>query len=339
MHNPFEIVRVPPPREVVKRRAIQESLAAEVEEREDRQLSRVREWIKTERWYELEAFYEGLNESSLEKKKDEAAALRASKEPEMARDLMENFEPILAVRAMRSVFRLRDLSDATSLTEANAMLEESCANLNHEAAQQERPERFNPKTPEGRDRWLKFIAYWTGKNVGIIHREGMAHLFLHMGNISLAGEVVDLDSVSPVLQRRRYQARPQDRERHKNEPFYHPTPEGCVFISENMGRHQMPDDLYGLPKCLTKDFRDSCFSFYLMLRRGLTRVMGFDRTDNLAVAREMIRGYEEGIGDAEPFAEIGITNARLRKVFAAFAENSVGRGMHYDPIPPDPITE
>ncbi len=215
------------------------------------------------------------------------------------------------------------------------MMEESCANLNHEAEQQHRPERFNPKTPEGRDRWIKFIAYWTGKNAGIIHREGLAHLFLHMGNISLAGEVVDLDSVGPVIQRRRYEKRPQDRERHKNAPFYHETPNGCAFISDEMGRHQMPDERYHLPKCITKDFRDSCFSLRMMLHKGFSRVIKGDFLDSRAVAREMIRGYREGLGDAEPFADIGVTNARLKEVFTTIANEVVGRGAYYEPIPPD----
>lgn len=270
-----------------------------------------------------------------EYKKNEIASLRASDEPEMASDMRENFEPILAVRAMRSVFRLRDLSDAETDEEAVAMMEESCTNLNHEAEQQNRPVRFDSRTPEGREKWVRFIAYWTGKNVGIIHRLGMAHLFLHMGNLSLAGEVVDLDSVGPVIQRRRYKKRPQDRLRHKDAPFYHETPEGCAFISDEMGKHQSPDDQHRLPKCLAKDFRDSCFSFRQMVYGGFSRAMQGRALDPRAIAREMIRGYAEGIGESEPFADIGVTNARLKEVFTAIAENVVGLNLHYPPIPPD----
>lgn len=275
-------------------------------------------------------------------KKQEAASLRASRDPDqraMAQDLMENFDPMIAIRAMRSVFRLRDLSDATSQDEVNAMLEEACANLNHEAAQQDRPERFDPKTREGRERWIKFIAFWTGKNVGIMQREGLAHIFLHMGNLTLAGEVVDLDSVSSVIQRRHYQARPKDRERHKKEPFYHETSNGCVFIHEDMGKHRTSDDRFGLPRCIIKDFRDSCFSFRQMLRGKLAQAIGGNRVVNMAVAREMVRGYLEGLENAEPLAEIGVTNARLREVFTIIAESVIGRDEHYAPIPTDPRPE
>ncbi len=224
--------------------------------------------------------------------KDDVAKERYKK---MARDVVENFDPVIGIRCMRSVFRIRDLRDAANPEQARIMLEEACANLNHEARLlgTDAPV-MNPHEQEDREAYVRHIVYSFAKNAGIMHREGLAHFYLHMGNLSLAGEVVDLDSVTKIFRKKG----------------------GRLEISDVAGGFRDVDPLYGIPRCLIKDLRDMVVSVKKLVKA--MKKNGFGVSDMTRAADAMAKGYADGLGDQEPFKDVGVTPGRLVAVLKDF---------------------
>jgi hypothetical protein len=244
-----------------------------------------------------------------------------------AKDFMDKFEAVAVVRLMRSVLRFRDLKDAERATKLE-MVKEACRSLNIESRALDKPERFDAETPEGIRRWVDFIGFWVGKNLGILHGRGQVHMFLHMGNITLAGEIVDLDSVQSAVAKRKGTGKG-----HENEPFFNRAGENYFRANPELGLHIGPDDRFGLPKSLIKDFRDSCFSIKSILKN--VKDLAGGKLDRPALADKMVAGYLEGFGGTEPFLNIGIKREKLIETLKTVATEVVGLDRHYDPIPPD----
>ncbi len=260
----------------------------------------------------------------------------------MVKDIHEMFDPVVMVRVMRSVFRLRDFTDGTREQQL-AMLEEACQNVNYEQATLGLLNRFNVKTSEGREAFLEFIANWYGKNAGILHGEGFVHIFLHRGNLTLAGEIVDLDSVHPMLKRIVFHGKPENKSRWMSEqqidqPFTKATNEGCVIINPDVGLHRQPDERFRLPKCFVKDIRDLCFSLRMVLKEDW-----FKEQKNTQIRKRisqgLIKGYLDGLNQQSPLQAIGISREQMIEAFEAIANEVVRDGKNMSPIPPDEETE
>jgi hypothetical protein len=275
---------------------------------------------------------------------------------DMMKDLRENFEPVVLVRLMRSIFRVRDLLESDP-KQVLAMIEEACQALSYEAEALGKKDHFDGTTPEGREAWAERVAFEVGKNVGIMHQAGMVHLFLHMGNLTLAGEVVDMDSVNPVVVEKVYRGKPEGRDHwlktlehaekddagqiirygtHMSQAFARETTRGVAYINPDVGYYRTGDPEFGLPRCITKDIRDVCFSFRQLLKKMPSGLFGSRVDIKKRLAGALLKGYMQGLGDQEtPLAIVGVTNARLHEVFAAIVQRVVEEGKHYAPIPPD----
>ena len=180
---------------------------------------------------------------------------------------------------------------------------------------------------KGVKKWLEFVTFWIGKNTGIMHGTGLIHMFLHMGNLTLAGEVIDLDSVQPVLKKGKGSG-----SSYKDQPFYNKTEDGYAYIDVGAGEHRKPDDRFGLPKCLVKDIRDACFSFRMLIKK----MPEFkDEALRIKLTKKMIDGYIDGFGNMEPYEDVGVTRHKLIHVMRQIADEVIGKGMYYAPIPTD----
>ena len=162
-----------------------------------------------------------------------------------------------------------------------------------------------------------------------MHKEGIAHVFLHMGNLTLAGEAVDLDSAQNVVKTGKGSGK-----EYEDEPFFTRSGEGYAYISPDIQGHRWPDQRFSLPKCLIKDMRDSCFSFRTLLK-GSPELKAEVSTNDLA--DKMVQGYLEGLGASEPFTSIGVTREKICSVMREIAQEVIGEGAFYAPIPTDDL--
>ncbi|MBP7134052.1 hypothetical protein KBA73_02445 [Patescibacteria group bacterium] len=233
------------------------------------------------------------------------------------KDLRENFEPVIAIRLMRSIFRIRDLEDGTH-EQARIMIEEAVAALQAESRLLhgvESPIRLD--TMDGRDAYLKQLGDWFGEGLGVLFRTGQSHLFLHMGNLSLAGEIVDLDSVTKVMRTR--------------------LGKGYLGDGANVFRTTHPE--YGIPNCLVKDMRDLCLSNRNLRKSFLAHGYTTSGASRLLLADALKVGLARGIGQEEPYALLGVSNQKLQEVFAAIVQRIVINGETMSRIMPDPDLE
>ena len=231
-------------------------------------------------------------------------------------DMMRNFSPVIGIRLMKSVFRIRDLQDATP-AQARIMLEEAVANLQTERRllhQEETVPEFTLSSVEGREAYLTQLAKWFGEGLGILMKTGQSHLFLHMGNLSLAGEIVDLDSVSKVLRTR----------------------QGKVSFGDGANVYTAMHEEYHLPNCLIKDMRDIVFSLKKLVQA--LRAQGYDirKTAKEQIVHASLAGFTKALGtDHEPYQAIHVTNQRLCEVFGSILERILISGEHMSPLPQD----
>ena len=247
---------------------------------------------------------------------------------ERIRDFEQKFQPVIALRLMRSVFRLRDLKDANE-REAPFILEEACASLNYEAQALGLEERYSVETVEDRERWLESIAEMFGKNLGIMHGSGLVHQYLHMGNLSLAGEIIDLDSVQKLVLAVPFRGKSENKDawlektRAENNPsFFQETDKGCAFVNPEIGGFVKPDPRFGLPKAVTKDFRDLCFSL-----RMIGKNMSVSVKARQIMAEKLVAGYVDGLGLEDSWKVIGVGRERLLEVVYEIADEVVAKGQ------------
>lgn len=281
------------------------------------------------------------------KKQEEESQGKEKKEwRKKIKDFNEQFEPIIVIRLMRSVFRVRDFRDADS-TQAQAMVAEACKNLTYESEALGEGKKFEAETRKGQEEWLRFINYWYGKNLGIMQTKARVHGYLHMGNVTLAGEIVDLDSVERGVVTKEFKGNANNKQRWLNakreelrgesyadQASFKETETGCAFISPD-DRYRTLDERFGLPKNIVKDFRDLCFSLGQLYKQTAKKLShGRDIEPNVIV-EEIVRGYEEGLGEKSTFEDIGVTVDQLKKVFRQIARDILIKGVHYNPISPD----
>ncbi len=221
------------------------------------------------------------------------------------KDLRANYNPAVVVRLMRSIFRLRDWVDA-SADERLAMMREACGNVNAEQQALGGETKFDADTEVGREQWVQFVGFWLGKNVGITHGQGLVHSYLHMGNLTLAGEMVDLDSVREVVS-------VGGKKKAEQSPIGKPLPDDRQFAfidADEFGKFAAPSGeagQQGLPKCLIKDFRDVCFSLKMFLQNSRDLFSNFDRKK---LGDAVVLGYTEGLGGHDSFATIGYSRSK-----------------------------
>mgnify|MGYP001019756910 CR=1 FL=1 len=265
---------------------------------------------------QLHELHRGVDDAEIAKIKEKISSLKSE----------DGFRPVIEVRCMRSVLRLRDLKDAPAESRRE-LIGEAIKSLNIEMQYLGEGKRFDAESPEGLKEWMEFVTFWIGKNTGIMHREGLAHEFLHMGNLTLAGEVVDLDSVQSVVKTGKGEGKSFEAE-----PFFRRSMAGYAYINPGVGMHRLPDERFGLPKCLIKDLRDACFSFRMLLK-NIPELK--KKVDSRLLAQKMFDGYKQGLGNAEPFEAIGITGESLLAVMETIATEVIGNGAYYAPIPAD----
>lgn len=206
---------------------------------------------------------------------------------EMAKDMKEGFEPVMAVRLMRSVFRVRDLYDANRPIESKMMLEEAL-----EAYQLEqrllKTSTESETSPLDIERYATLtVGHWS-KNLGIMHREGYKHMYLHMGNLTLAGETVDLDSMEKLER-------------------------------ESLGPHY---PLYGdLPHSVAKDIRDLLVSVKKFL--SALKKHGYQIEDRDAILDSFIKGYQDGLKEAYGIEKVGIAREQILNVIQEQARRAI----------------
>ncbi len=247
----------------------------------------------------------------------ETIKARAKRLLEHEQDLRQNFEPVIAIRLMRSVFRIRDLQDGTR-DQKRIMIEEAVAALQAESRLLhgvESPIRLD--TMEGCDAYLKQLADWFGQGLGVLFRTGQSHIFLHMGNLSLAGEIVDLDSVTKVMRTRL----------------------GKGYLGDGANVYTTTHPEYGIPNCLVKDMRDLCFSNRNLRKSFLGMNYATTGNSRKLMADALKAGFARGIGEEEPYALIGVSNQKLQEVFAAIVQRIIVGGESMPPIAPDPESE
>jgi hypothetical protein len=232
-------------------------------------------------------------------------------------DLMKDFSPVVGVRLMKSVFRIRDLQDATP-DQARLMLEEAIVNLQAEQRLLDKggneSDGMSVTSYEGREVYVKKLSRWFGEGLGILMKTGQSHLFLHMGNLSLAGEVVDLDSVSKVLRTR----------------------SGKAYWADGANVYTTLNPEYQLPNCLVKDMRDIAISIKKLIQAMSSHGYGIRRDSRGDIVKAVLEGFTNGLGaQVEPYEAIHVTNERLREAFGQILDRVLIEGRKFEAIPKD----
>ena len=226
---------------------------------------------------------------------------------------------------MRSIVRWRDLKDEKNVLQRQEYIKEACKNLKIEADELS----LGATQFENEKEWLKFIIYWIGKNLGLLHANGLIHGFLHLGNLTLAGEIVDLDSVQPVIVKKTGEGK-----KYRGENFFNERSDGTYVVINPDFIYRNKESRFGLPKCIYKDYRDSCFSVRALLNTLKSENFIIEDERNL-LSSEFIRGYEEGFGNKEPYDQIGISRERLVYAMSATAQEIIGKNQFLAPVPED----
>lgn len=125
--------------------------------------------------------------------------------PEALQAVFAQFEPTVLVRAMKMSERIWDLPNL-STPEMHELVLTAVQMHNFDLTRREKDGSYDPRlhggpidasvsTQEQVDQFmLDVLPRRIGRNVGLMHKLGVTHHYLHPGNITLMGEIVDLDS-------------------------------------------------------------------------------------------------------------------------------------------------
>lgn len=222
------------------------------------------------------------------------------------------WHPVIAVRLMRCKTRIQDFVGA-SVEVRQDMLADAFRVLNLEAKKQGRDIRFDATDPDSVRQYLLQIAKWHAKNLAILHDVGRVHHFLNSHNLTLAGEMVDLDSVSPAVVQMRYQEAPR------------------VPSHET---HQSWDAQFKIPRILLKDIRDFAFAFKDQVA-ALREVVPLGADAGAAVAEAFMEAYGHALSQKPEVEHLGFPRARLVEVVREVIEDHLVRGKAMRPIATD----
>ncbi len=175
----------------------------------------------------------------------------------------EDFSPVMVLRASRTPHRIKDLWEAKEPGRQKEMMQDVFEILNKENELLGIDEKFCLETPESIKSYLLQFCYQIGRNLGVLQKLGKIMVYFNTGNITLAlGEIVDLDSIAD-------------------------------YDSEEDGA--IPDDIYGIPKSVLKDIRDSLFALNRLIKvfEKIFPFLKHDDTLRDSLFESFNRGYQD----------------------------------------------
>lgn len=125
----------------------------------------------------------------------------------------KDFHPVIQVRAFGTNARIRDLADPEDrvstkkfglLDAPHILAYEKTSDLLLEDAKKLVAQELG-KDSISNDEYLEWFAQTLGRNVGLIHKQGVLHGFLHDQNITLDCRIVDFDGETEISSRNDYE--------------------------------------------------------------------------------------------------------------------------------------
>lgn len=214
------------------------------------------------------------------------------------------FYPTELFRLLKNNVRVKDLNDETKRPEEKSrLLEDAFGQLmeeyfllknQYERLLQEDPqskylnslkEQLDHMSPDynindtiSMNEYLRHTAYWTGKNLGILHGNLKYMCFYNSGNVTLSlGEVVDLDSISKIS-------------RFSDDGDFD---DKNVILKDASGKSY---EFNSVSRVFLKDIRDASFTLRIL-------ISNIKKSTGSSIKRNMIfeqfkEGYERGLASA-----------------------------------------
>lgn len=221
------------------------------------------------------------------------------------------WRPVLMVRLLKCKSRIRDVVEAAPDVQ-RAEFEDAFRVLNHEAKIEKRDVQYDTSDPESVKDYLVKFAEWNAQNLAVLHNNGMAHHYLNGHNITLAGEMVDLDSATRVVV----------------ESWLEGThlPQGEA--------HQAWDKEYKIPRVILRDVRDMIYAFRSFLS-SIVHTMELPAEVRQEVAGAFQMTYEAALRDDPDVAKLGFPTSRLKDVVRRLLDTMIVRDQRVAPVGSD----
>lgn len=231
------------------------------------------------------------------------------------------YHPVIVVRLQRTMYRIKDFDQEPDLNIRRQILDHS---LNVVSWEQK---FYNPDFPDlsaekldDIEKYLYFMAECMGHNLGVLQRNGYFMQYFNAGNVSMAGELVDLDSLVSVLKKKKT--------KHG---------ENIVLNNDGLADYEGEEENYHIPKFIYKDMRDAvlaCYRVYTAIKEILPS-LGLKLSHRRNMGLKFSRAYDSAIQDKEGVARL-VPAQRLSEVVSSLVNT---RFVERKMLPRTPVDE
>lgn len=200
------------------------------------------------------------------------------------------YHPVIVVRLQRTPYRIKDFDQESSLEIRRQILDHA---LNVVSWEQKFRDSFFPDlSAEKLDdiaQYLCFMAESMGHNLGVLQRNGYFMQYLNSGNVSMAGELIDLDSLVSVFKNKKTK-----------------DGEDLVFDNSGLADYEGEEQYYHIPKFIFKDMRDAvlaCYKVYTAVKEVLPSI-GLKSVHRQKMGLKFTDSYASALKEGEGMARI-----------------------------------
>lgn len=195
------------------------------------------------------------------------------------------YQPVIAVRLQRNPYRIKDFDQEVDPAVRRKILVHALNVVSWEQKLQNKDfPQLSAESWQDVLVYLKLMASWTAKNLAVLENMGKFMKFFNSGNVTMAGELVDLDSVVDAVKKNK---------------------DGSFKVKEdNVVGYAGNHEEYDLSRFVYKDMRDAIMSLYKMYTaiKEVCPELGHGGLFRREMSDEFLSVYEQSLSD-----NIGIT--------------------------------
>ncbi|MBI5229776.1 MAG: hypothetical protein HY981_00505 [Candidatus Magasanikbacteria bacterium] len=200
------------------------------------------------------------------------------------------YHPVIVIRLQRTPYRIKDFDKEPDAHIRRQILDHALNVVSWE--QKFHDPSFPGLSAEKIDdieKYLLLMAEWIGRNLGVLQRNGYFMRYFNSGNVTMAGELVDLDSLFSVFKKKKTK---------RGEEY--------IFDGSGLAGYEGEEAQFHIPKFIYKDIRDAvlaCYKIFTAIKEILPAI-GLTSLHRRSMGLKFVDSYASALNDGEGMARL-----------------------------------